>query len=167
MIPTKVIEKGIVYVTKNSSSISNKIARAGIQCTHEEAVTRVFVHLKNAIEVDLITSCCILSNDTDIVVLAVAFFEELHELGLMELWVSFGISKNKRWIPIHNLTKCLGTEKSKSLLFFHAFSGCDTVSGFRGKGKKSFLNTWNVFPEITETFHKLSQFPVSIEEADI
>ena len=62
MIPTKLelfslladsiyqIENGIVYATKNSSSISNKIARAGIQCTHEEADTRVFVHLTNAID---------------------------------------------------------------------------------------------------------------------
>ena len=72
-----------------------KIARAGIQCTHEEADTRVFVHLKNAIEVDLITSCCILSNDTDIVVLAIAFFEELHELGLV-LWNSLCLLEFKK-----------------------------------------------------------------------
>ena len=61
----------------------------------------------------------------------------------------------------------LGTLRSKGLLFFHAFSGCDNVSGFRGKCKKSFFQTWNVFQEITETFVKLSKFPVNLEENDI
>ena len=46
-------------------------------------------------------------------------------------------------------------------------SGCDTVSGFRGKGKKSFYQTWNVFKEVTEIFVKLSRFPVNLEENDI
>ena len=43
----------------------------------------------------------------------------------------------------------------------------DNVSGFKGKGKKSFYQTWSVFPEITETFVRLSQFPVCLEEKDI
>ena len=57
--------------------------------------------------------------------------------------------------------------KAKDFHFFQAFSGCDNVSGFRGKGKKSFLQTWNAFPGITETFVKLSRFPVTVEEDDI
>ena len=31
----------------------------------------------------------------------------------------------------------LGTDTSCRLLFFHAVSGCDTVSAFRGVGKKT------------------------------
>ena len=112
----------------------------------------------------MINSACILSNDSDIVILSIAFFEKLKTLGLEKLWVSFGTSKNRRWFPIHDLTTRLGPNKSKGLLFFHAFSGCDTVSGFRGKGKKSFFSAWNVFPEITDTFCKLSQFPVDFED---
>ena len=38
---------------------------------------------------------------------------------------------------------------------FHTFSGCDTVSFFNGKGKKSLWKTWNVYPEITTTFINL------------
>ena len=53
------------------------------------------------------------------------------------------------------------------MLFFHAFSGCDTVSGFRYKKKKSFLQTWNVFPEVTNTFQKLSRNTNTIEDVDI
>ena len=42
---------------------------------------------------------------------------------------------------------------------FHAFTGCDVVSAFRGKGKKSAWQTWNVCPEASTAFRKLSQYP--------
>jgi len=31
----------------------------------------------------------------------------------------------------------IGEEKSQALTFFHAFTGCDTVSFFSNRGKKS------------------------------
>lgn len=34
----------------------------------------------------------------------------------------------------------LGSAKSKALVGLHVFSGCDSVSSFRGKGKKTMLN---------------------------
>ena len=135
----------IIYASYNETSICNKITRQPILCSHEEADTRLFVHSKHAIDIDCISSACILSNDTDIIILAVAFFEELSLLGLKTLWVSFGVGKNRRWFPIHNLYRYLGHSKSKGLLFFHALSGCDIVSGSRGKGKKSFYQTKESF----------------------
>ena len=59
-------------------------------------------------------------------------------------------------------------KKSKGLLFFHAFTGCDVVSAFRGKGKKSAWQTWNVCPEASTVFffRKLSQYPPVIGEDD-
>ena len=161
------INNGIVYATINTSSVCNKIARNAITCMHEEADTRIFVHLKHAINFDLIKTACILSNDTDVIIIAISHFEQLKLLGLEELWVSFGAGKRKRWIPIHSLSTHLGPEKSNGLIFFHAFSGCDIVSGFRGKGKKSFLQTWNLCPGISPTFAKLSKFPVILEDIDI
>ena len=47
--------------------------------------------------------------------------------------------------------------KCQALLFFHAFSGCDTTSGFADKGKKSFYEAWKIVPQITPLFCKLSQ----------
>ena len=46
--------------------------------------------------------------------------------------------------------------------FFHAFSGCDNVSGFKGKGK-----TWNVCPDVTDVFQKLSIYPPVLNDNDI
>ena len=70
-------------------------------------------------------------------------------------------------LGVSKVSQQLGPEKSKGMLFFHAFSGCDTVSGFRYKKKKSFLQTWNVFPEVTNTFQKLSRNTNTIEDVDI
>ena len=50
------VEKGISYTTVANSSICNKIIRRPIQCTHEKAETRHFVHLKHAIQTDSISS---------------------------------------------------------------------------------------------------------------
>ena len=71
------IDDSIVYSTYDKTSVCNKIARQSISCTHEEADTRLlkFMHLKHAIEIYCITSACILSNDTDILVLALAFLK--------------------------------------------------------------------------------------------
>lgn len=38
------------------------------------------------------------------------------------------------------------------LPLFHAFTGCDTVSCFNGKGKKSAFEAWEAFPAVTEGF---------------
>ena len=71
------------------------------------------------------------ANDTDVVVIAVSVLEALQELGLQQLWVAFGQRQNLKWIPVHDLC-CTLAEKSKGMLFFHAFTGCDVVSAFRG-----------------------------------
>ena len=73
------------------------------------------------------TICC---SDTDVVVLAVATFQQLEGI-------------QTRWFPIHVISKDLGI-RAVGLPFFHAFSRCDTVSAFRGKGKTSAWQTWEV-----------------------
>ena len=151
----------------NETSVCNKIARPAIPCSHEEADSRIFVHLQHAVEHDCVTTACVLSNDTDIIVIAISFFHQLKLQGLQKLWVSFGNGEQRRWFPIHDLATHLGETKSKGLPFFHAFCGCDSVSGFRGKGKKSFLQMWNSLSDITETFLKLSTFPISVDGGDI
>ena len=64
-------------------------------------------------------------------VIAIARFSNLN---IEKLWIAFGRGKDFRWIPIHELCLSLGP-RAKALTFVHAFTGCDTVSAFRGKGK--------------------------------
>ena len=41
------------------------------------------------------------------------------------------------------------------------------VSAFRGKGKKSAWQTWDVFDEVTETCSNVSQFPTEVTDTDL
>lgn len=51
--------------------------------------------------------------------------------------------------------------------FFHAFTGeSDVVSAFRGKGKKTAWQTWDVFEDVSSTFAKLSQSPLTFDGTD-
>ena len=50
---------------------------------------------------------------------------------------------------------------------FHVYTGCDTVSAFATRGKKSAWDTWMAYEEVTATFLALSTAPDDINEKDI
>ena len=50
-----------------------------------------------------------------------------------ELWITYGSKKNVQNIPAVSL----GPDKASTLSMFYAPNGCDTVSPFRGRGKKN------------------------------
>jgi hypothetical protein len=131
------------------------------------AITRKQTHEKHA-AADGNKTIIIKAITTDVLVIAVCVLPILQDLEVEKLWVAFGQGQNLKWIPIYDISPSIGPEKSKSLLFFHAFTGCDVVSAFRGKGKKSAWQTWNVCPEASTVFfyRKLSQYPPVIGEDD-
>ena len=67
----------------------------------------------------------------------------------IKIYISFGTGDSHRYLDASDLAQKLGPEKCRALLLFHSYSGCDTTSYFRSKGKKSFWNTWESFPELT------------------
>ena len=157
-----------VVVTRGSGALSSNIMtdlKELSPCNHEEADTRLFLHVKDALKKGFRT-VMVKANDTDVLVIAVATFSQLQTIGLQEMWLAFGQGQNMKWIAVHELKTTLGPEKCGGILFFHAFSGCDTVSAFRGKGKKSAWQTWDVCPEVSDVFSKLSRFPTQIDEED-
>lgn len=81
------------------------------------------------------------ANDTDVLVIGVNVLPDLINIGLQSLWIEFGQEKSLRWIPVNDIHTKIGVDKSDGLLFFHAFTGCDDVSAFRGKGKKTAWQT--------------------------
>jgi len=100
------------------------------------------------------------ASDTDVLVIAVSVLPVLQDLGLEKLWFAFGQGQNLKWIPIHDVNLSIG------ILYFHAFTGCDVVSAFRGKGKKTAWQTWDVCPEASGVFRKLGQYPPTVEDED-
>ena len=129
-------------------------------CTHEEADTRILLDLEDAVrqghhKVRMV--------DTDVVVLAVT---SAQHLNITELWVAFGAGKSFWFLAAHKIARALGPDRCVALPMFHAFTGCDTVSSFGGKGKRTAWNTWNTYGDITPAFGALvaRPSPQSIEE---
>ena len=153
-----------IVATKGENVVSNiAINMEGLSpCTHEEADTRLFIHAKDAAS-EGCKNVIIKSTDTDVVVIGVTLF---NDLNVENLWIAFSRGKSFRWVPIHEISLSLGP-RAKALTFFHSFTGCDTVSAFRGKGKKSAWQAWNVFEEATEVFRKLGNLPETISDDDI
>ena len=105
------------------------------------------------------------ANDTDVLVIAIATLSSLQELGLQKMWRMFGQGSSLRCITVHDITSAIGPEKMRGLLFFHAFTGCDVTSAFRGKGKKS---AWLTCAEASsDVFKKLSQCPPTVTDEDL
>ena len=158
-----------ILLTKEGCVICNdnqKSLAAVSPCVHEEADTQIFVHARDA-AIEGSKSLVIKANDTDIVVIAVSVLPQLQEIGVETMWTAFGHGVGMKWIPIHELLNAIGPARASGILYFHAFTGCDVVSAFRGKGKKSAWQTWDVFDEVTENFSNLSKFPTEVTDTDL
>ena len=128
----------MVIVTKEEEAVNNHCISLHdvVPCMHEEADTRIFVHARHVTEGGS-KVIVVKASDIDVLVIAVSVMPSLQKIGLQQLWITFGQGRNLRWIPIHDLYLSIGPQKSRGLLFFHAFTDCDVVSAFRGKGKKT------------------------------
>ena len=67
--------------------------------------------------------------------------------------MAFGTEKQFRYIPVHEIAASLGRERSEALPLFHAYTGCDTVPAFAGRGKR---RVWTGYGDVTATFLGLS-----------
>jgi len=105
-------------------------------CDHEEADTRMFLHVLHAQ-----SNAIIKTVDTDVVIIAIFCFKDL---GIDQLWIEFGCGSRTRFIPIHQIVSTMPHCDSISpcLPLFHALTGCDTVSSMLGIGKKKAWACW-------------------------
>ena len=129
----------------------------------EEADTRMILHLGDAFHKGF-RKMLLRTVDTDVVVLSVA---AATKLDIPELWVAFGTGKNFRYIPVHEIVASIGPYKSQALPFFHAYTGCDSVSSFATRGKKSAWDNWRAFEEVTTTFLAFSTGPDQVSNEDV
>ena len=97
-----------------------------------------------------------LSTQTDVVVLAIKAAVEWKDLGV---FIAFGTGSKFKCINVMKLMKFLGKEKARVLPNFHAFTGCDTVSFFAGRGKRSAMETWLVYKEFIKVLRTLIKHP--------
>ena len=131
-----------VYVTSEQGVVSIGDNSAMQNCNHEEANTRIVVHVLHALKHGAKT-ILVRTVDTDVVVILAGTFHDLVATQpLADIWVAFGMGKNYRFYHINAICASLGEPQSRALPVFHSFSGCDTISSFNGKGKKSVWQAW-------------------------
>jgi len=128
-IPTG-LDKHIVITLDTTvlSTIANYDIAQLSPCTHEEADTRIFLHVADVVRARY-SKILIKTVDTDVVVLAIAFQQKI---ACLELWVAIETGQHLRYTSAHELACVLGPERVCALPLFHAFTGCDTVSAFVG-----------------------------------
>lgn len=138
-----------------------------LETSQEEADTRIMLHAVHAAN-DGNTSVVISADDTDVFLLAISFCEQVQA----SVFIKSGTKARTSYVDVGKLSTAWGTDICRGILGLHAFTGCDTVSSFAGKGKLSALKLltndratqqtlcqlgqeWHVSPEL---FHKLEIF---------
>lgn len=131
-------------------------------CDHEEADSRICVHVQNALQ-NGATTIFVRTVDTDVIVLLVGiYFHFLEAHQNVDIRVGFGTGKHFKCYSINNICLHIGKPRSRALPFFHAFTGSDTTSQFLGKAKKSAWEAWKSYPEVTEAFLCAADRPFQI-----
>jgi hypothetical protein len=86
-------------------------------CTHEEADTRLVLHVAHA-HANGHQQACIWTVDSDVVVIACSKFDAIR---LQELWIALGTNNNMRFIAVHEVVATLGSSKTALFFFFLCF----------------------------------------------
>ena len=118
----------ILYVSCDGKTQSNKKQEPVSMNNHEGADTLMIYHAvcasrmyPNAEEI------CIFSPDTDVLIIAISKYPKL----AANIYLNMKSGK----VPVEPIYEALGPYKSAALIGFHAFTGCDNVGKFAGKGK--------------------------------
>ena len=159
---TKEETEKLIISTVSSSVIMNRSfdnVSTLYLLNHEEADTCMLLHAANTSQSGM-ENVMIHTVDTDVVVIALGMFSSLN---LSELWISIGTGKNQRLLSIHSISVAISAANFNSLPFIHAFTRCDQVSFFTGKGKKSAWRTWKKFDDVMARFASCSNFPSNQE----
>ena len=132
-----------IYVTSDKSVVSLCPSTSMPDCSHEEADTRIVVHVIDAILKGM-KSICIRTVDTDILIILISKFHFLKDLCKdLELKVAFGVGKDFAVYSVNNICSTLGLDKSKIMSISHAFSGSYNFVISR-KGKEKCMGIFGV-----------------------
>lgn len=95
--------------------------------------------------------------NTDVLALATTFAGILQQQQVqqVEVWVAMGSDSHFRYIAAHEISNNLGSGMSKAVPVFHACTGCDIVSCFAGRDKKTVFTVRKNFSAVRDTFLQL------------
>jgi hypothetical protein len=141
-----------------------------LSSTHEEADGRLLLHANHAAK-EGCKAILISSGDTDVLILCLAFQDFIKA----PLFQKSSNTSRTKILDIRKIAHNVGNDVCKALIGFHAFTGCDVVSSFAGKGKIGALkllntnNSHDIFTNLgsewavsEEMMQKLEQFTCSM-----
>lgn len=97
---------------------------------HEEADTRLVLHMLREYQVHHQRSILVKSVDTDVVVLLIYYYDRfVPEQDLLVL-VELGHGNKTRIISVTKIAKSLKDKVCRNLPFLHALTRCDTINSF-------------------------------------
>ncbi|KAG1709760.1 Multiple drug resistance-associated protein-like transporter 1 [Nymphon striatum] len=142
-----------VFATDCAGVLASGISQNDMcPCDHEEADTRLIIHVQNALK-NGANTCVVRTVDTDVLVILIGRFHHLLTLNKdADVWISFGTGKNFTYYSVNAICCAIGRERSIALPLFHSFTGCDITSCFHGRGKRMAWQAWNSYPEVTQAF---------------
>ncbi len=131
------------------------------RCNHEEADTRVLVHLLHALQYSSLGM--VYTGDTDVVVILLCNFHHIKAVNPeSEIWISFKTGKTVNMISLNNIASILGVTTCKALALFHAFTGSDSTSAFKYKGKRYCFKRKDEVPSLLSEFATITSTPFHI-----
>lgn len=123
-----------------------------LKSSQEEADTRLLLLAAHAGR-DGYEAAVIVSEDTDVFVLCLAFQTRI----TCPLYQKCGTQTRTKYVDIAKVVQAHGEEFCKALPGVHAFTGCDSVSAFAGRGKVSALQLVRHDKAFQETFQQLGE----------
>jgi len=126
-----------VNITSDESVVSSRGSTDIQRCDHEEADTRIAVHVQHALNKGC-SQVFVRTVDTDVLVIMIGIFRDLITLyPSAAIWICLGMGKYVQYITVNAPCEFLGPETSRALPMFRSFTRCGTTSCFFAKGKKS------------------------------
>ena len=107
-----------------------------LQCYQEEADGRLILHASHA-AVEGYQAIVICLEDTDVFIMSLAFHDRIQA----SLFQKCGTKTRRKLVDIRKVAATVGVGVCRALFGMHAFTGCDTVSAFAGKGKAKALKS--------------------------
>lgn len=146
------------------SIINNKIVSSideNLSCPeHEEADTKIIYHI---CKIDTPENIAIRCSDTDISVIMLGHIHHLKDDN-SRVWVLTGTGNSQRYIDLSKIYEHLGPSVSRSLIGFHAMTGCDYNPAFFKKGKLKPFKILKKSPEYIEAFLKFGEVELSTDK---
>ena len=122
-----------------------------LQCC-QEADGRLLLHAMHAAR-EGYQAIVICSEDTDVFIMSLAFHDKIGA----SLFQMCGTKTRRRVVDISKVAATVGMGVCRALVGLHAFTGCDTVSAFAGRGKAKALKLLISHVDHQDTFSRLGQ----------